>query len=169
MAVVQRIAQWLIARRQARGMCITCGAEPAEYQLLQCGPCSSGTSGDPARVHLNWSRIVYLLVLVALVVASGVVGAMLSTVVHVTPAAAATTTTPVNWTEETCHALAEWERHHDTTSLYRLTVYAAHLPKSYLKADVLELAADVASPSANAWQYVSVADQYAGEDCWGGA
>lgn len=77
----------------------------------------------------------------------------------------AVTTKPVNWTNKTCHALEAWQRHRDGTDLYRLTTYAAHLGKSWLKADVLELAADVASPSKKAAQYVDVALQYAADDC----
>ncbi len=79
------------------------------------------------------------------------------------------TKTPVNWTEQTCHALEAWQGHQTADRLDRLVVNAAHLPKSYLKADVFELAADAASPSKNAAQYLSVAIQYADEDCWGGA
>ena len=74
-----------------------------------------------------------------------------------------------NWTEQTCHTLEAWQRQPGDDRLERLVLDAAQLPKSYLKADVFEVAADASSPSKNAAQYLSVAVQYAGEDCWGGA
>ncbi len=74
-----------------------------------------------------------------------------------------------NWTEQTCHALEAWQRQPGDDRLERLVLDAAQLPKSYLKTDVFEVAADASSPSKNAAQYLSVAEQYAGEDCWGGA
>jgi hypothetical protein len=86
-----------------------------------------------------------------------------------TAANAATVKPAVSWTDQTCHALEAWQRHHDATDLYRLIVNAAHLPGGYMRADMLELAADAASPGKNAPEYLSVAIQYADEDCFGGA
>lgn len=76
---------------------------------------------------------------------------------------------PVDWTDQTCHALEAWQRDQTPGRLDRLVVNAGQLPTSYLKADVFELAADAASPSTNAAKYLSVAIQYADEDCSGGA
>ena len=90
--------------------------------------------------------------------------AALVTIGSVTQAGAATVKAPVNWTEATCHAAVEYQSHGTTYALDRLITAAAHLPKSYLKADVLQLAADASSPRAQAG-YIDTDRQYVYEDC----
>jgi len=82
---------------------------------------------------------------------------------------AAVTKAPASWTARTCAALSAWEHHQTTAKLNTLVTDSLHLGRSYLRADIGQLNADASSPSTSAWKYVSVSDQYAAEDCWGGA
>jgi len=103
------------------------------------------------------------IITMAAIVALYVIGSIPAT-------AANAAVTPPSWSEQACHALAAYTAgEHRAVSLERLTIAAAHLGNGYLKADMLELAADASSPSKNAAKYLAVAVQYAGEDCSGGA
>lgn len=81
-----------------------------------------------------------------------------------------TTSKPVNWTGRTCNAVLAVQDHDTARNVSTLAYDAAHLTgRTYLRADVYELLADATSPSAKSRQYLDVALQYAGEDCFGGA
>lgn len=78
-------------------------------------------------------------------------------------------TVTISQTDDACHALSSYDVHPDAARLERLIAEASYLGKSYLKADIFEYVADLTSPAKNAPEYASVADQYANEDCFGGA
>ena len=46
------------------------------------------------------------------------------------------------WTQRTCSAFSRWEAKPTTANLDKLVTFSLHLPRGYLQADVLELAAD---------------------------
>jgi hypothetical protein len=75
----------------------------------------------------------------------------------------------VNWTARTCAALGAFQSHPSAGNLAALVTDAARLPKGYLKADMFQVAADASSPAKDAWKFLSVSEQYAAQDCWGGA
>jgi len=99
-----------------------------------------------------------------LVLACGTTAFTVNTLAGV-PAHAATA---VSWTQRTCSAFSRWQDKPTTADLDKLVVFSLHLPRGYLAADVAELLADsvTAKPDQG---YVSVAAQYVGEDCYGGA
>ena len=67
--------------------------------------------------------------------------------------------------QSACTAFARWQHHETTANLGRLVIASARLPKSYLKADVFQLAADASSPSPKAAKYVTGDARYVGQDC----
>jgi len=69
----------------------------------------------------------------------------------------------VNWTQATCSAEHAYVSNRGT--LAAMIADAAHLSRSYLKADVLQLAADSSSPSLKAAKYIPGDETYAAEDC----
>ena len=73
-----------------------------------------------------------------------------------------------DWTGRTCSAFLRWQAKPTTGNLDKLVTFSLHLPRGYLQADVLQLAANemTAKPDQGA---VDVAAQYVGEDCYGGA
>ena len=83
----------------------------------------------------------------------------------VTSAHAATVARTVTPAQQACQAFAVWEQHETAANLGRLVTAAAKLPKSYLKADEFQLAADASSPSAKAVKYVRIDRKYVAEDC----
>lgn len=90
----------------------------------------------------------------ALAVTFAMGGAHAATVTHTaTPAQAA------------CTAFAAWERNGTSGNLGRLVTASAGLGRSWLKADVLELAATVSSPSHKAGKYIPADRNYVTEDC----
>lgn len=84
---------------------------------------------------------------------------------------AATTTAKIkpNWQARTCDAFAGYQKHHDATDFRNMVVNSTYLPKSYLRADVAQLYADVSSPSSTAAKYVSDDEQFLYEDCNNGS
>ena len=87
---------------------------------------------------------------------------------HASVTHAASASAKPNWTGRTCSAFSRWQAHPATASLDKLVTFSLHLPRGYLQADVLELAADAMTAKPDQG-YVDVAAQYVGEDCWGGA
>jgi hypothetical protein len=82
-----------------------------------------------------------------------------------TSASAAAVKPAVNWTQRTCTAFAAYQAHPSSAAFRVLVTDSAYLPKSYLKADVLQWAADSASPSPKAAVYAAKDPVYVGEDC----
>jgi hypothetical protein len=95
------------------------------------------------------------LITIALAVTIGA-GALAATI----PAGAA-----VNWKAQTCAAFTAYQAHPSAASLAALVTGSTHLGKSYLRADVGQLYADVSSPSSKAAKYVAKDAQYVAEDC----
>ena len=81
----------------------------------------------------------------------------------------ANASTRVSWTHRTCAAFSAYQDRPSAARLTALVTDSTHLGRSYLKADVGELYADASSPSKAARQSLDVAEQYVGEDCYGGA
>ena len=76
--------------------------------------------------------------------------------------------TPVNWQQRTCSALTAWQHNPATARLDTLVRDSLHLQRGYLASDVAQLLA--VSVGAKQDQHgVDVADQYAEQDCYGGA
>ena len=113
------------------------------------------------------STIVRNIIAAAITLASlALAGATLGVMEHVTPAAAATRNPVVI----ACQDFATWQHKPTAANAAMLTIAAANIPgTSYTKADLLELAANLASPSKNAAKYVTDATQYAYEDCNNGS
>ena len=78
---------------------------------------------------------------------------------------AATVRPAVNWTQRTCSAFAAYQAHPSTAGFRVLVTDSTYLPKSYLKADVLQWAADVSSPSPKAVKYAAKDPGYVSQDC----
>ena len=98
---------------------------------------------------------------------AGIAASAITVTVFALPASASTKPAP-NWTGRTCSAFSRWQDKPTTASLDKLVTFSLHLPRGYLQADVLELAADVMTAKPDQG-YVDVAAQYVGEDCFGGA
>ena len=98
---------------------------------------------------------------------AGIAAAGITVTAFALPAHASTKPAP-NWTDRTCSAFARWQDKPTTVNLDKLVTFSLHLPRGYLQADVLELAADAMTAKPDAG-YVDVAAQYVGEDCYGGA
>ena len=98
---------------------------------------------------------------------AGVAAAGIAVTAFALPAQASARPAP-NWTQRTCSAFARWQARPTTAGLDKLVTFSLHLPRGYLQADVLELAADVLTVKPDQG-YVDVAAQYVGEDCYGGA
>ena len=98
---------------------------------------------------------------------AGIAAAGITVTAFALPASASVKPAP-NWTGRTCSAFARWQGKPTTAGLDKLVVFSLHLPRGYLQADVLELAADALTAKPDAG-YVDVAAQYVGEDCYGGA
>ena len=98
---------------------------------------------------------------------AGIAAAGITVTAFAVPAHASTKPAP-NWTDRTCSAFSRWQDKPTTANLDKLVVFSLHLPRGYLQADVLELAADAMTAKPDAG-YVDVAAQYVGEDCYGGA
>ena len=98
---------------------------------------------------------------------AGIAAAGITVTAFALPAHASTKPAP-NWTDRTCSAFSRWQDKPTTAGLDKLVVFSLHLPRGYLQADVLELAADVLTVKPDPG-YVDVAAQYVGEDCYGGA
>ena len=79
----------------------------------------------------------------------------------------ASASAPVNWHQRTCSAATAYQRHPSAARLTVLVTDSTHLAKSYLKADVFQLAADASSPSTKAAKYVAKDEQYLASDCAG--
>ena len=99
---------------------------------------------------------------------AGIAAAGITVTAFAVPAHASTHVQPANWTGRTCSAFARWQDKPTTAGLDKLVTFSLHLPRGYLQADVLELAADVLAVKPDPG-YVDVAAQYVGEDCRGGA
>jgi len=79
----------------------------------------------------------------------------------------ASASAPATWHQRTCTAFRAWDRHLTAGRLTALVVDSTHLGRSYLKADVFQLAADASSPSAKAATYLGDAATYVNQDCGG--
>jgi len=79
----------------------------------------------------------------------------------------ASASAPVNWHQRTCAAFRAWDRHRTDGRLATLVTDSTHLGKSYLKADVFQLAADASSPSPKAAKYLGDDATYVNQDCGG--
>ena len=71
----------------------------------------------------------------------------------------------VSWTQRTCSAFAAYQAHPSTAGFRTLVTDSTYLGKSYLKADVLQWAADSASPSPKAAVYAAKDPGYVSGDC----
>ena len=103
---------------------------------------------------------------IALVLFVAITGA-LAMILATARADAATVTHPSTSTpaQVTCTAFARWQHDQASGSLGRLVTASAALGRSWLKADVLELAATVSSPSAKARKYIPGDRKFVTEDC----
>ena len=100
---------------------------------------------------------------------SGIAAAGITVTAFALPAHATVTGRPApNWAGRTCSAFSRWQDKPTTANLDKLVTFSLHLPRGYLQADALELAADVLTAKPDQG-YVDVAAQYVGEDCYGGA
>src|SRR5579872_3306786 len=79
----------------------------------------------------------------------------------------ASASAPVNWHQRTCTAFRAWDQHRTAGRLTALVTDSAHLAKSYLKADVFQLAADASSPSPKAATYLGDDATSVNQDCGG--
>lgn len=107
------------------------------------------------------NRIQTALSLAALAAVTGLAGAGISAL-NPAPASAATT---ISWTARTCTAAHWYTRQATTARLNAMVTDSTHLGRSYLKADVASLYADVSSPSSKAGKYIPGDEKYIGEDC----
>ena len=98
---------------------------------------------------------------------AGIASAGIAVTAFAVPAHASVKPAP-NWTGRTCSAFSRWQAKPTVAGLDKLVTFSLHLPRGYLQADVLELAADAMTAKPDAG-YVDVAAQYVGEDCYGGA
>ena len=78
---------------------------------------------------------------------------------------AASAQAQVNWAQRTCSAFAAYQAHPSTAGFRTLVTDSTYLGKSYLKADVLQWAADSASPSPKAAKYAVKDPGYVSDDC----
>lgn len=109
----------------------------------------------------------------AICIALGLVVSLIAGILVTVPASASV---KPDWTQRTCSAFAKWQHKPTETRLERVMRDSTRAPWVGLGGDVwtwygLERAIQHDKPAQKAGdeQRESVAEQYVGEDCWGGA